>query len=58
MEITEKNCRVADQIIEILVNEKCTVEETQDILSEVTREVRRTSTVQAGRKFSRVYQYE
>lgn len=47
MEVTEKNCRVADKIIEILVNEKCTVEETQDILNEVTREVRRTSTVQA-----------
>ena len=55
MEVTEKNCRVADKIIEILVNEKCTVEETQDILSEVTREVRRTSTVQVGRKFSKVY---
>ena len=55
MEVTEKNCRVADKIIEILVNEKCTVEETQDILSEVTREVRRTSTVQAGRKLSKVY---
>ena len=40
LEVTEKNCRVADKIIEILVNEKCTVEETQDILSEVTREVR------------------
>ena len=50
MEVTEKNCRVADKIIEILVNEKCTVEETQDILSEVTRGVRRTSTVQVGRK--------
>lgn len=55
MEVTEKNCRVADKIIEILANEKCTVEETQDILSEVTREVRRASTVQIGRKFSKVY---
>lgn len=51
MEVTEKNCRVADNIIEILVHEKCTVEETQDILNEVTREVRRTSTVQAGETF-------
>ena len=51
MEVTEKNCRVADKIIEILVNEKCTVEETQDILNEVTREVRRTSTVQARETF-------
>lgn len=55
MEITEKNCRVADKIIEILVDEKCTVEETQDILSAVTREVRRTSTVQMGIKFSKAY---
>lgn len=47
MEVTEKNCRVADKIIEILVHEKCTVEETQDILNEVTREVRRTSSVYA-----------
>jgi cell division GTPase FtsZ len=55
LEITEKNCRVADKIIEILVNEKCTIEETQDILSAVTREVRRTSTVQMGKKFSETY---
>lgn len=55
MEVTEKNCKVADRIIEILVDEKCTVEEAQEILSEVAREIRRTSTVQAGRKFSNVY---
>ncbi len=55
MEVTEKNCRVADKIMEILVNEKCTVEETQDILSTITREVRRTSTVQMGKKFSKAY---
>lgn len=55
MEATKKNCKVADEIIEILVNEKCTVEEAQDILSEVAREVRRSSTVQAGRKFSEIY---
>ncbi len=55
MEVTEKNCRVADKIMEILVNEKCTVEETQDILSAITREVRRTSTVQMGKKFSKAY---
>ena len=55
MEVTEKNCRVADRIIEILVEEKCTVEDSQDILSEVSREIRRSSTVQMGRKFSSVY---
>lgn len=55
MEVTEKNCRVADKIIEILVDEKCTVEEAQDILTTVAREVRRTSTVQMGIKFSKAY---
>lgn len=55
MQVTEKNCRVADEIIKILVNEKCTVEDAQDILTEVSREIRRTSTVQSGKKFSKVY---
>ena len=55
MELVEKNCRVADRIIEILVVEKCTVEEAQDVLSEVAREIRRTSTVQMGKKFSEAY---
>lgn len=55
MQVTEKNCRVADKIIEVLVDEKCTVEDAQDILTEVSREIRRTSTVQSGKKFSKVY---
>lgn len=55
MNITKKNCRVADRVIEILVDEKCTVDETQEILDTVTREVRRTSTVQMGRKFLQAY---
>lgn len=56
MEITEKNCRVADKITEILVNEKCTVEEAQDILTEVAREARKNSTVQMGKGLSKEYQ--
>lgn len=55
MQATEKNCRVADKIIEILVDEKCTVEDAQDILMEVSREIRRTSIVQSGEKLSKVY---
>lgn len=52
MEVTKKNCEIADKIIEILVNEKCTVEEAQDILNTVTREIRRSSTVQMGKKLT------
>ena len=55
MQVTEKNCRVADKVVDILVDEKCTVEEAQEILDEVVRKVRRTSTVQMGEKFSKVY---
>lgn len=55
MEITKKNCKIADKIIQMLAEEKCTVEETQDILSAVTREIKRSSTVQIGKKFSEVY---
>ncbi len=52
MEFTEKNCRVADRIMEILVEEECTVDAAQDILSSVARETRCSSTVQMGEKFS------
>lgn len=55
MVFTEKNCRVADKITEILVDEKCTVEEAQDILTEVAREARKNSTVQKGKSFLKVY---
>lgn len=55
VQVTEKNCKVADKIMEILVDEKCTVEDAQDILSTVAREVRRTSTVQMGEKLSKIY---
>ncbi len=52
LEFTEKNCRVADRIMEILVEEECTVDAAQDILSSVARETRCSSTVQMGEKFS------
>lgn len=59
MNITKRNCEIADKIIEILVNEKCTVEESQEILSGVSHEIRRTSTVQVKEtlteKFSSVF---
>lgn len=55
MQITEKNCRIADKIIEILANEKCTVEDGKEILSTISREIEKSSTVQVGKKFSKVY---
>lgn len=55
MEISKKNCKIADKIIQVLAEEKCTVEETQDILNAVIREIKRSSTVQIGKKFSEVY---
>lgn len=50
MYITEKNCRVADKIIEILVKEECTVAEATDILHGVSDEIRRNTTVQVKEK--------
>lgn len=55
METTEKNCRVADRIMEILANEKCTVENAQEILREVGREITRNTTVHLARKLSDTY---
>ena len=51
MQVTEKNCKIADKIMEILESEKCTVEESQEILSSVSTEIRRSSTVQIREKF-------
>lgn len=51
MEVTEKNCRVADEIMKILEKEKCTVEESSEILSAVSQEIRRSSTVQIREMF-------
>lgn len=50
MYITEKNCRVADKIIEILVKEECTVDEATEILHGVLGEIRRSTTVQVKEK--------
>ena len=55
MEITQKNCRIVDEIIEILSKEKCTVEDAQDILNTVVKEIRQSSTVQVTRKLLKVY---
>lgn len=44
--ITEKSIRVADAIVNILINEKCTVKEAQGILYEVSQGITATSTVQ------------
>lgn len=46
MKATERNCSIADKIIKILVDEKCTIEESQEILSGVSLEIRKSSTVQ------------
>lgn len=55
MQVSEKNCRIADKIIEVLAEERCTIEDAQDILSIVAREVRKTSIVQMGEKLSKIY---
>ena len=55
MEITEKKCRLVDKIIEVLVEEKCTVEDAQEVLEGASREIRRSSTVQIGQKLSTIY---
>ncbi len=46
MIINEKNSRIADEIIEILVKEKCTVAESSAILHEIVIGIGRSSTVQ------------
>lgn len=55
MEVTEKNCRIADRIMEILANEKCTIEESQEILSDVSREIRKSSIVQIRESFMKKF---
>lgn len=52
MQVTQKNCKIADAIIEIFANEKCTVEESQEILNSVSIEIRRSSTVQVKETFT------
>lgn len=46
MYITEKNLKVADEIAQILINEKCTVAEAQSIMMYVSRDIENSSTVQ------------
>lgn len=41
MVITEKNLKIADEIVAILVKEKCTVAQAEGILNEVSKGVRR-----------------
>ena len=41
-----KNIRVADKIVEILISEKCTVSEAQDILRSISQDIKVSSTVQ------------
>lgn len=46
MFLTEKNIRVADKIVKILISEKCTVSEAQHILHSVSDDIKASSTVQ------------
>ena len=46
MEFTEKNLRIADEIVGVLTKEKCTVAQEEGILNEVSKGIRRCGTVQ------------
>ena len=46
MNITEKNIKVADKILEILASEECSVMEAQDILYWIIKDIKHSSTVQ------------
>lgn len=46
MEFTKRNLKIADKIVDILVEEKCTVAQAEGILNEVSKGVRRCGTVQ------------
>ena len=48
--VTEKNVRTADRIVEVLIEENCTVLETESILSEVIRGIKYSSAVQKVQK--------
>ena len=51
MEITEKNCKIADKIVKILEEESCTVEEAKRILVAVSKDIEKNSTVQIKKTF-------
>ena len=46
MEFTEKNLRIADEIVGVLTKEKCTVAQAEGIVNEVSKGIRRCGTVQ------------
>ena len=46
MEATAQNYRIANQVIELLARESCTVKQSEEILSFVGSTIRNTSTVQ------------
>lgn len=52
MYITEKNMRVADKIVEILIEEKCTISEAKDILHSITHDIEASSMVQMEESYS------
>lgn len=58
MELTEKNCRAADRIVEILLEENYTVDEALKVLKCVSWEIKKAPTkpVQKRKKFMESYQ--
>ena len=46
MEATQKNYRIAEQVITLLANENCTVRQSAEILSFVGTTIQNTATVQ------------
>ena len=46
MVLNEKNLRMADEIVEVLIKGKCTVAQAEEILGTVSRSLRRYGTVQ------------
>lgn len=55
MKLTEKNIKVADQIVKILIDEKCTVAEAQEILMEVSSGIKASSIVQMEETYSKKF---
>ena len=51
MYVTEKNIKVGDEIVKILINEKCTVAEAQSIMAYVSRDIEESSTVQIQKSY-------
>lgn len=49
MEATKQNYQIAQQIIELLAKENCTVRQSEEILSYVGMTIRNVSTVQFQR---------